>query len=152
MGMAGFLPDSDCMIAAVSHWHAHHERAVAEINRRLHAGEFLIVAVPARVEAYSVLTQLPAPYRLSPRAASDLLRVGFLDNAASVIALDAESYVHLVERAVTEGVAGGRIYDAVIAACGRAAGADFLLTFNDRDFTPLVGRDMRIVVPRVDET
>lgn len=140
------------MIATVSHWHAHHERAVAEINRRLHAGESMIVAAPALVEAYSVLTRLPAPYRLAPRAASDLLRASFLDNAASVIALDAESYVQLVERAVREGVAGGRIYDAVIAACGRVAAAEVLLTFNDRDFAPLVGRDVMIVVPRIDET
>lgn len=58
------------MIAAVCAWHEHHTRATEEIERRLSRGEEMIVAAPALVEAYAVLTRLPPPHRLSQRTPS----------------------------------------------------------------------------------
>ena len=57
--MPGFLPDTDCMVAAVSAQHQHHERAESEVNRRLAADEPMFVATPTLVEAYAVLTRMP---------------------------------------------------------------------------------------------
>jgi hypothetical protein len=37
--MPRFLPDTNCVVAALLAWHEHHERAVREIERRLDAGE-----------------------------------------------------------------------------------------------------------------
>ena len=64
--MTRFVPDTNCMIAAVCTWHEHHERAADEIERRIERGETLCIAAPTVVEAYAVLTRLPPPYRLSP--------------------------------------------------------------------------------------
>jgi predicted nucleic acid-binding protein len=61
------------MVAALCAWHEHHTRALAELDRRIDAGEHLVVAGPAVVETYAVLTRLPAPYRLSARDAAETL-------------------------------------------------------------------------------
>src|SRR2546429_8074688 len=57
-----FTPNPSCMVAAVCAWHEHHTRATAAIGRRLRGRERMIVAAPALIEAYSVLTRLPAPF------------------------------------------------------------------------------------------
>jgi hypothetical protein len=55
----------------------------------------MIVAAPALVEAYAVLTRLPPPHRLSPQTALTLLENNFL-KLATVIALNAKSYETLL--------------------------------------------------------
>ncbi len=147
--MPGFLPDTACIVAALSGWHEHHELAATEIERRRARGETMFLAARSLIETYSVLTRLPRPRRLAPADALALIEDEFL-RRATVVTLGEAAYTELLRRVVREGVAGGRVYDAVIAACARAATVDILLTFNERDFTPLVGRDMMIVVPRVD--
>jgi len=150
--MAGFLPDSDCMIATVSTWHAHHRRAIAEIDRRLNNGEPLHLAAPALVEAYAVLTRLPRAYRMRPRDCLALLRASFLDHAASVIVLDVDQYLTLIQSAAADNMSGGQTYDAVIAACARAANVTTLLTFNERHFHRYTDQRLAIVVPSLEET
>jgi predicted nucleic acid-binding protein len=139
-----FLPDTSCMIAAVCSWHEHHEAAANEIDRRLAGRAKMIVAAPALVEAYAVLTRLPPPHRLSPQTALTL-ESNFL-KLATVIALNSKSYETLLLRAPKNNIAGGRTYDAVIGACAEQGGAATVLTFNAADFTAL-GQDFDVVVP-----
>ena len=105
----------------------------------------MIVAAPALVESYAVLTRLPAPHRLSPRDALDVLEANFI-RAGKIVALDGASYRALLRRAPEEGVVGGRTYDAVIAACADKARAAALLTFNEDHFQPL-RHQAEVVVP-----
>jgi uncharacterized protein with PIN domain len=49
------------MVAAVCAWHPQHEQAANEIERRLELAEPMILAAPALVESYAVLTRLPPP-------------------------------------------------------------------------------------------
>ena len=94
------------MVAAVCDWHEHHGAARSEFELRLrHA---LLVPAPALVEAYSVLTRLPAPYRLAATDAVALLEANFVDGGR-LVALDGASYRRLLRRAPAEGIAGGRI-------------------------------------------
>jgi predicted nucleic acid-binding protein len=44
------------------------------------------------------------------------------------------------------------VYDAVIAACARLAGATTLLTFNERHFMALGEEGLEIVVPAADQS
>lgn len=76
----------------------------------------MIVAAPALVEAYAVLTRLPPPHRISPEAALTLLDNNFV-KSVTVIALTAKTYEALLRLALEKGVAGGRTYDAVIGRC-----------------------------------
>jgi predicted nucleic acid-binding protein len=140
-----FLPDTSCMIAAVCSWHEHHEAAANEIERRLAGRAKMIVAAPALIEAYAVLTRLPPPHRLSPQTALTLLENNFI-KLATVIALTAKSYETLLLRSPKNNVAGGRAYDAVIGACAEQGRASTVLTFNVGDFTAL-GQDFDVVVP-----
>jgi predicted nucleic acid-binding protein len=109
------------MVAALCAWHEHHERAAAELNRRLRR-ERMLLAAPALVETYAVLTRLPPPHRLSPTDALNLVEATFLDGG-QIIALDGAAYRALLRRAPQGGIAGGRIYDVVIAHCALKAKA-----------------------------
>ena len=135
------------MIAAMCSWHEHHELAANEIDRRLARREKMIVAAPALVEAYAVLTRLPPPHRISPEAAITLLDNNFM-KSVTVIALTAKSYEALLRLAPKIGLAGGRTYDAVIGTCAEQGRASTVLTFNGDDFMAL-GKDFAVVVPAI---
>jgi predicted nucleic acid-binding protein len=82
-----------------------------------------------------VLTRLPAPHRLAPADAWALVHANFVESA-SVIALSGRAHVRLLRGLATQGISGGRSYDAIIAACARQGRVDALLTFNPRHFDP----------------
>jgi hypothetical protein len=105
----------------------------------------MIVAAPALVEAYAVLTRLPSPHRLSSQTALTLLENNFL-KLGTVVALNAKSYERLLLRAPENNVAGGRTYGAVIGECAEQGRASTVLTFNAEDLTAL-GQDFDVVVP-----
>lgn len=144
--MSRFLLDTSCMVAAVCGWHEHHDTA-REVERRLDEGEDLVLAAPALVETYAVLTRLPAPHRLSPAVSLALLEANFLAEDAEVIALDTDAYVRLLRTAPELGVAGGAMHCAVIVACALLGKADTLLTLNERQFRALASPGIRILVP-----
>lgn len=133
------------MVAVVCAWHEHHDRAAEEIERRLRRGEKMIVAAPALVEGYAVLTRLPLPHRLSPVDAFALLDANFM--RTTIVALDRHSYRTLLRRATDDAITGGRIYDAVIAACVLKAKVGAFLTFNAGHFLFLAEKGTQIVVP-----
>ena len=93
-----------------------------------------------------MLTRTPPPNRFSPADAVTLIERGIL-SIATVVALSSEEYVELIRHAARDGVSGGQIYDAVIVATARAAGADELLTFNERHFRRFEGDGLTVVVP-----
>jgi predicted nucleic acid-binding protein len=142
----GFLPDTSCMVAAVCAWHEHHQAAQSELARRLRDDEPMLVAGPALVESYAVLTRLPPPHRLSTRDAHRLIETSFVENGR-VVALEGRAYRGLLAAMAAEGIAGGRAYDTVIAECTLRERGVTLLTFNADDFAPFAGRGLEIVVP-----
>lgn len=144
--MASFLPDTSVMIATVCTWHEHHERAISEMERRLAARENLVLAPPALIEAYAVLTRLPPPHRLSPHDAMDLIETNFL-TGGTLAGLENKSIRPLLQEAADHDIAGGRTYDWVIAVCARVARVKTLLTFNTRDFLSLHLNDIEIRTP-----
>jgi predicted nucleic acid-binding protein len=144
--VAGFLPDTSCIVAAVCSWHEHHEAARQEIERRLDTAEPMLAAGPCLVETYAVLTRLPPPYRLRDEDALELINDNFL-RRSRLIALDALSYAKLLRTAPAARVRGGRIYDALILACAVKAGASVLLTFNSAHFVDLAPSRITVVVP-----
>jgi len=144
--MPGFVPDTSCMVAALCAWHDDHQSATSELNRRLSQRQSMILAAPALVEAYAVLTRLPPPHRLSPNDALRLLDGSFM-SAGRTVALDAASYRGILRQAASDAVAGGRAYDVVIARCALKGRASTLLTFNAKDFLSVSLPGIDIVVP-----
>jgi predicted nucleic acid-binding protein len=124
-----------------------HAAVAAEVDRRLAGGESMVLAAHTLAETYAVLTSLPPPRRLSPRDARVLIERNFVQVAEQAVALDGPAYVELLGRMASQGVSGGRIYDAVIAACAERAGVATLLTFNVAHFRSLVGPRIEVVAP-----
>jgi predicted nucleic acid-binding protein len=144
--VAGFLPDTGCMIAAVCAWHERHAEAAGEIGGRLRAAEPMFLAAPALVESYAVLTRLPPPHRMDPATALRAIEGSFVGQGRT-IGLDGRSYPVLIRRLADMGIVGGRVYDAVIAACALREAEVALLTFNEGDFVPFAAWGLRIIVP-----
>lgn len=109
--------DTSVVVAGFASWHEGHQSALAALARK--------PRVPAHVlvEAYSVLTRLPPPHRAPADLVSTFLAERFPD---APLVLPARAYVRLVEGAARDGLAGGAIYDALIAATARHAGATLL--------------------------
>ena len=138
--------DSSSMVAAVCSWHERHAVVAAEIERRLDARGRLAIPAHALVEAYAVLTRLPAPHRVAPADAWALLAANFVE-PAEVVALEGPAHAALLARLAEAGTGGGRTYDALIAEQATVAGADVLLTLNPRHFEPLPSR-VTVIEPR----
>lgn len=92
----------------------------------------MVLAAPTLVETYAVLTRLPPPHRLSAHDAWTLLESNW--TGTELIALAASEYWRLLEECRGEGISGGQVFDAVIAACARKARAEVLLTWNVAHF------------------
>ena len=77
--------DSSVIVAALLGWHRDHGVARRLLDAALESGKLL---VPSRVltESYSVLTRIPPPHRLAPRAAMELL-TGTLAGATTIVDL-----------------------------------------------------------------
>ena len=135
------------MVPALQTGHLHFARATAALTERIGRGDTMILAAHAVAETYSTLTRMPPPNRLRPTEALALIETNFLRRAETVVTLEAAAYLELVRRAPADGVIGGRIYDALIAACARQGRVNALLTFNDRHFRAIVGSSIAVVVP-----
>ena len=148
--MPPFMPDTHCILAALSPWHEHHRRALQEMDRRLDRSDSMVLAAHTLIEAYSVVTRWPEPHRVTPAMARRLLHDNVIQRA-TVVALSSIEYLSLLNRSPEARIAGGQVYDALIAACTLKAGA-VLLAFNLRHFQPFRVRGLAVVVPGVDTT
>lgn len=114
--------DTSVVVAAFATWHEGHAAAAAVLGRG--------PRIPAHVvlETYSVLTRLPPPHRAPADVVGAFLAGRFRE---APLALPARGYQAIVELASREGITGGAIYDAVIAATALHAGAT-LVTRDER--------------------
>ena len=106
--------DSSILIAALQQWHAAHESA-ARVMRR---GQ---IRLPAHVlvETYSTLTGGRVKPRTHPRtAAAALQRL-----PGEPLTLSAAGCLGAIRRVAEQGLAGGAVYDALVAATALEGGA-----------------------------
>lgn len=127
------LFDTSVLVPALVQALPQHPRAAPWLERAK-AGEIeFLVANHSLAELYSVLSTLPMRPRLSPAQAWTLIREN-VEAAAQLIALSPADYLVTTQRVSELGLAGGVVYDALIARAAEIAGADRLLTFNEKDF------------------
>lgn len=109
--------DTSVVVAGFASWHEGHRAAAAALARR--------PRIPAHVliETFSVLTRLPPPHRAPADLVATFLAARFPDNP---LALPAREHIALVKASAIAGFAGGAVYDALIAATARHAGATLL--------------------------
>jgi predicted nucleic acid-binding protein len=83
-------------------------------------------------EVYSTLTRMPGKLRVSGEQV--MLFIGNIRERLTVVSLDADDYASALEKFAALGVAGGAIYDALLAYCALKAKAETLYTWNRRHF------------------
>ena len=144
--MSATALDTSVLVAGLLSWHESHASTLRALQGALRSGRGLVVPLPALLEAYAVMTRLPAPHRLAPRSAFELL-AGSLESRSVVVGLIGSEAWTLLRTLSVEGIAGGRAYDAAILACAVKAGAKRLLTLDAADFGRLDPHGIEIVVP-----
>jgi predicted nucleic acid-binding protein len=95
------------------------------------------------LEFYSVATRLPAGLRLEPELAKRLIDEEILGRF-QVYDLPRDSRSRFLSDASSDRVTGGRIYDAHIAEIARLAGAQVVVTENQRHFVALLRHGIRV--------
>jgi predicted nucleic acid-binding protein len=136
--------DSSVMVAALLSWHEKHHSAARALERALTAKEGVAIPTHALIESYAVMTRLPAPHRLTPADALELLRDNF--SSTHLASFNARSAWPVLQKLASDNLGGGIVYDAVILDSAADGGATSLVTLNLRDYERLSGT-MRIVAP-----
>jgi predicted nucleic acid-binding protein len=110
-------PDTSVVVAGFASWHEGHGPAAATLARE--------PRVPAHVlvETYSVLTRLPPPHKAPFDLVTAFLAQRF---RRTPLTLAPRAWLRLLDQAAELGVTGGAVYDALVAATARAAGATLL--------------------------
>lgn len=114
---ADLLLDTSAAVALVTEDSAAHDEV-----RDACAGLVLGLAGHALLETYSVLTRLPGGSRLSPAAASHVIAREF----PASVALPADEALRAVIELAEAGVAGGAVYDGLVALAARSASLTLL--------------------------
>lgn len=109
--------DTSVVVAAFASWHEAHAVAAAQLARE--------PRLPAHVilETYAVLTRLPPPHRAPPDVVAAFLKQRF---RRGPLGLPPSAHGALVERVSASGLTGGAIYDALIGATAKHAGATLI--------------------------
>jgi predicted nucleic acid-binding protein len=127
------LFDTSVLVAASVEGHSMHARALPWL-RRAHAGEIdFHVAAHSLAECYAVLTAIPTRPRITPPTAARILHDN-IESKAKIVALTASDYRRVVHDLSRLGLAGGVVYDAIVARCAAKVGVEILLTLNPDHF------------------
>ena len=119
------LVDTSVAVALLVEDHEHHAHTVQSIG-----GRRLGLAGHAAYETFSVLTRLPSPARRSPATIAQAMTANF----PATRFLSSAAAGRLLQSAVSLGIAGGSVYDALVAATAAEHGV------------PLASRDRRALV------
>ena len=135
--------DTSIFVPLVLGHHVHH-RASQSVFLKLGRNRGFCAA-HSLAETYSTLTRMPPIDRMT--ADQVMLHVQDIASRLEIIALDALEYVQTMSDLAAAGIAGGAVYDGLIAQCALKAKADVIYTFNQRHFRrlgPEIERRLRL--------
>ena len=123
------LFDTSVIIAGLVESHPMHKKAFPWL-KKAKAGMFeLMVASHTIAEIYAVLSTLPIKPRITPLVAWKLINENIEPNC-KVIPLSAGDYKSVIKQMSELGLAGGVVYDALIAKAAQKSKVERLLTLN----------------------
>jgi predicted nucleic acid-binding protein len=123
------LLDTSVLVAAMLPDHVHHAQARGWLAQTRTGSPAAVVSGHTLAELYAVLTRLPRKPLISPGEALQLIQENVTSHA-TVATLSGEDYIQMVKELARAGVAGGAVYDAVIARAAERANVDHLVTLN----------------------
>ena len=138
--------DTSVIVAGLLSWHEHHEAASVALSELLESRADIVLPVHVLVEAYSVMTRLPHPHRLSAQEAFEILDES-LHPRVTLVGLEGEEAWELIGNLSRRPITGGTSYDALIMACAKKGGARRILTFNRAHFERIGADDVEVVIP-----
>jgi predicted nucleic acid-binding protein len=136
--------DASVLVAAVISWHERHRAAASAVEAAL-ARKALIIPSTALIDAYAILTRLPAQHRLAHADAFHLLRSSF--GTARVAGPRTRDTWSMLRRWSVAPVGGSDAYDALLLEIAKEAGAKTLLTFRRSELERLAIPGIEIVEP-----
>lgn len=120
-------------VAALVESHDDNERALPWLEKVRQKTITAVISAHTLAEVYSVLTRAPFRPMLSPAQAYQLMEDNIIEQV-EIVALTVDDYLDLIRHLAQTGIAGGAVYDAVIACAAAKAQVDHIVTFNARDF------------------
>lgn len=131
------LIDTSVLIAGMLDRHANYSRALPILSQAQSGQLSAVISAHSVAEAYSVMTRLPPPLRISPNRARFAIEANVF-SCMTIHALSAADYRDLIEHLAQNNLAGGVIFDAVIAWVAMQTQVDQIITFNTKDFRRVV--------------
>jgi predicted nucleic acid-binding protein len=122
--------DTSVLIASFVGDHGHHQaslRAFAAATPKDCA-----CSLHSLAEVFAVLSSLPVKPPISPEQA--VLFVDEMRERLTAVALTATEYRDTMRAISERGIAGGRIYDALLLQCARKCKAEVIYTWNLKHF------------------
>ena len=122
--------DTSVLVPAFVEDHADHDRCLAVYapsNKRV-----ACCAAHSLAEVYAAVTRLPGEFRASPEQA--ILFLTDIEERLTIVSLESPDYLRAIRQAAINGIVGGTIYDALLAACAIKAKAGTIYTDNERHF------------------
>lgn len=137
------LFDTSSLVAAFVQSHPAHTAAWEWLQETLEGAHGGLVATHTLAELYAVMTRLPLRPAIPPTVALRLIQENL--EGFQTIALSATDYRAVLRRLEKLNLAGGAIYDALIAQAALKVKAERLLTLNSGHFRRL-GQDVEAIV------
>ena len=125
--------DTSVMVAAFWGDHTGHDaslQAFTEATRQ--TGSF---GIHSLAEVYATMTALPVRPALGPDQV--FLFVQQISERLTPVSLDQAEYLGAIRELSERGLAGGRVYDALLLACARKAQTETILTWDLKHFRQL---------------
>lgn len=137
------LFDTSSLIAAFVQSHSAHTAAWGWLQETLEGAHGGVVATHTLAELYAVLTRLPLRPPIPPSIALQLIEENL--EGFQTVALSVADYRSVLRRLEKLNLAGGAVYDALIAQAALKTKADHLITLNPTHFRRL-GQDVEAIV------
>ena len=130
--MKAFL-DTSVLVPVFLGDHVHHASSLAVFTR--FSKTEASCGAHSLVEVYSSLTRLPGKHRIGGEQA--MLFIESIQERLTIVGLLPEEYFTMLRANAALGIAGGAIYDALLASCALKSGAEILFTWNLRHYGQL---------------
>lgn len=145
--MKKILLDTSVVVPALLHSHPNHAAADLWITAGQQGRCQLFVALHSVTEAFSVLTRLPTHKYVPADEVWNVIEQTLLP-AATIVEVAANDVLAKLRWCASQQLAGGILYDALIALAAETADVDLLLTYNTRHFLQVLPTAVdRIHVP-----
>jgi predicted nucleic acid-binding protein len=122
--------DTSVLIPVFLEDHEHHEPSIEAFVKA--DRQSASCAAHSLAEFYAVVTRLPGRHRLGGDQA--LLFMQEVRERLTIVALTSDEYFAALQAAGALGIAGGTVYDVLLAHCALKANAATLLTWNVKHF------------------